>query len=74
MSHNHLLDTYRYIEKRLVAANNTVDMSPNIYGEKKINEGRIDTLNEFAEFLHSNFDHKLPRRLYKKYRKSQAYR
>ncbi len=70
MSHNFLLDTYHYIKNRLTAANHSIDISVDDQKEKKISEGRIDALNEFADFLHANFDHKLPRRLYKKHRKA----
>jgi hypothetical protein len=64
MSHNYLLDTYKFIELRLESARAAASLPGVNRTTRKIAEGRINTLKEFQVFLHGNYDCKLPRRIY----------
>lgn len=61
MAYVYLLDLHSYIDGRLTEIR---DVPAEIDGDRKqaaFQEGRIDTLTRFKEFLTDNLDRKLPR-------------
>ena len=63
MVYNYLLQLYKTLAKRENSL--TLEMSdPDISEEsKRYAKGRIDTLRDFSDYLHTHYDEKLPRRL-----------
>ena len=63
MAYVYLLDLYKYIEKRLAEATDALDQADGDGPIRKFEQGRIDALTEFQDFLKKNFNPKLPRRI-----------
>jgi len=63
MAYVYLLDLYKYIEKRLAEATDALDQAGGDGPTRKFEQGRIDALTEFQDFLKKNFNPKLPRRI-----------
>jgi hypothetical protein len=63
MSHNYLLDTYTYINKRLHEAHQQALAAGDDQRVSQNAAGRMEALSQFERYLGDNFDHKLPRRL-----------
>ncbi len=63
MAYIYLLNLYEIIDKKLNEAKNCVDAVPNEPEKVKFQEGRIQALSEFKEFLINNLNAKLPRRI-----------
>lgn len=65
MAHDHLLETYTYIEQRLARARQKlVDAQANPY-DRQYASGQVKALSDFERFLFENYHAKLPRRLRK---------
>ena len=67
MAYVYLLELYKYIEKRLADASEALEKADVNKAEKSRQQGRIDTLTEFQDFLTKNFNPKLPRRIRETY-------
>lgn len=67
MAYVYLLDLYKYIDERLGQATDGRDKAGDNLSRGKFEQGRIDTLTEFKEFLKENFNPKLPRRIREAY-------
>jgi hypothetical protein len=63
MAYVYLLDLYKYLEERLGNATNGLDQVDGDVPAEKFEQGRIDALTEFQDFLKENFNPKLPRRI-----------
>jgi hypothetical protein len=63
MAYVYLLDLYKYLEERLGNATNGLDQADGDVPAEKFEQGRIDALTEFQDFLKENFNPKLPRRI-----------
>ena len=63
MAYIYLLDLYKHIEKRLAEATDALDQADADGPARKFEQGRIDALTEFQDFLKKNFNPKLPRRI-----------
>lgn len=63
MAYVYLLDLYKYIDKRLGEATDGLDQAEDDVPNAKFEQGRIDALTEFQDFLKKNFNPKLPRRI-----------
>ena len=63
MAYVFLLDLYRYIDERLGQARDGRDKAGDDLSLGKFEQGRMDALTEFQEFLKENFNPKLPRRI-----------
>lgn len=67
MAYVYLLDMYKYIDKRLAGASQSLAEKTNEPAENKFYEGRIDALRDFKQYLADNFNRKLPRRIRESY-------
>ena len=67
MAYVYLLDLYKYLEERLGNATNRLDQADGDLPTEKFEQGRIDALTEFQDFLKKNFNPKLPRRIRETY-------
>jgi hypothetical protein len=67
MAYVYLLDLYKYIEERLGEATAERDKADSNVQTAKFEQGRIDALTEFQDFLKENFNPKLPRRIRESY-------
>jgi len=65
MAYVYLLDLYKYIDERLGEATDGLDQADGDVPNAKFEQGRIDALTEFQDFLKKNFNPKLPRRIRK---------
>ena len=65
MSHNYLLSLYCFIEAQKQTIRDTTNTSGSSSNQKCFDAGRLSVLTEFEAFLHTEMDHKLPRRLYR---------
>ena len=63
MAYVYLLDLYKYIEERLGDATGELDKAEGDTSTLKFEQGRIDALTEFQDFLRDHFNPKLPRRI-----------
>ena len=63
MAYIYLLDLYKYIDERLGQARDGRDKAGDDLSLGKFEQGRMDALTEFQEFLKENFNPKLPRRI-----------
>jgi len=63
MAYVYLLDLYKYLEERLEKATDGLDKADGDVPAEKFEQGRIDALTEFQDFLKENFNPKLPRRI-----------
>jgi hypothetical protein len=63
MAYVYLLDLYKYIDERLGQAADGLDQADGELLSAKFEQGRIDALTEFQDFLKENFNPKLPRRI-----------
>ena len=63
MAYVYLLDLYKYIDERLNQATDGLNRAAGDVTTVRFEQGRIDTLTEFQEFLKENFNPKLPRRI-----------
>ncbi len=70
MAYVYLLDFYKYIEDRLAEATDSLDQADRDAAIGKFEQGRIDALTEFQDFLKENFNPKLPRRIRETYFKT----
>ena len=67
MAYVYLLDLYKNIDERLAQATDGRDQANADLSLEKFEQGRIDALTEFQEFLQENFNPKLPRRIRETY-------
>ena len=67
MAYVYLLDLYKHIEKRMEDARHGLQQADGDVPDSKFEQGRIDILTEFRDFLKDNFNPKLPRRIRKAY-------
>jgi hypothetical protein len=67
MAYVYLLDMYKFIEKRLADASEALGKTDGDSPGKSLQQGRIDTLRQFQEFLKENFNSRLPRRIRETY-------
>ena len=67
MAYVYLLDLYKYIEERLGEATDELNKADGDVPIAKFEQGRIDALTEFQDFLKENFNPKLPRRIRETY-------
>ena len=67
MAYVYLLDLYKYIDERLGEAADGLDQADGDVAVGKFEQGRIDALTEFQDFLKENFNPKLPRRIRETY-------
>ena len=70
MAYVYLLDLYKYIDERLGQATDVRDEADGDLLAVKFEQGRIDALSEFQEYLKENFNPKLPRRIRETYFKT----
>jgi len=70
MAYVYLLDLYKYIDARLEDATGGLDTPQGDMATAKFEQGRIDALTEFQNFLKDNFNPKLPRRIRETYFKT----
>lgn len=70
MAYVYLLDFYKYIDERLGRAMDRRARADGDQMDLKLEQGRIDALTEFREYLESNFNPKLPRRIRETYFKT----
>ncbi len=63
MAYVYLLDMHKFLEKRIADASEALAKADGDTPDKSLQQGRIDTLAEFQDFLKKNFDPKLPRRI-----------
>ncbi len=63
MAYVYLLDLYKYIDERLGQAREGRNKANDDLSLGKFEQGRIDALTEFQDFLKENFNPKLPRRI-----------
>jgi|GEM_PF-842860 len=63
MSHNHLLDTYTYIQQRLNALEKQLTGADADLKTKHYAAGQIEALCDLDRFLKVHYDRRLPRRL-----------
>ena len=63
MAYVYLLDLYKFIEDRLEEATDRLRQVDGDVPAEKFEQGRIDILLEFQDFLKENFNPKLPRRI-----------
>jgi hypothetical protein len=70
MAYVYLLDLYQYIDERLGRAADGRDRADGDLMRAKFEQGRIDALTEFQEYLKENFNPKLPRRIRETYFKT----
>ena len=66
MAYVYLLEMYKFIERRLADASEALEKAEGS-ADKSLQQGRIDTLRHFEEFLMENFNPKLPRRIRESY-------
>jgi hypothetical protein len=67
MAYVYLLDLYKYIDERISEAADGLDQADDDVSIGKFEQGRIDALTEFQDFLKENFNPKLPRRIRETY-------
>jgi len=67
MAYVYLLDLYKYLLDRLNEATDALDKADGDVPAGKFEQGRIDALTEFQDFLKENFNPKLPRRIRETY-------
>ena len=70
MAYVYLLDLYKYIEERLGEATDGLNKADGDVPIAKFEQGRIDALTEFQDYLKENFNPKLPRRIRETYFKT----
>jgi hypothetical protein len=63
MAYVYLLDMYKYLEKRLADASEALEKSDGNEPGKSLQQGRMDALTDFQDFLKKNFNPKLPHRI-----------
>ena len=63
MAYIYLLDIYKLIDERIEHAKATLDSASGDSHEIKYQEGRINALMDFKDYLIKNFNPKLPRRI-----------
>ena len=67
MAYVYLQDVFRFIDQRLAETRNTLEKMKTLPAEKRFQEGRIEALSGFRNFLEINLVPKLPRRIRKSY-------
>ena len=67
MAYVYLLDMYEFIDNRLADAAEELEKAGRDTPDKNRQQGRIDTLTQFQDFLQKNFNPKLPRRIQQAY-------
>ena len=67
MAYVYLLDLYKYIDERISEAADGLYQADGDVPIGKFEQGRIDALTEFQDFLKENFNPKLPRRIRETY-------
>jgi len=63
MAYIHLLDIYKLIDQRIAEAQMAMKNGSGDPNENKFQEGRIKALTDFQNYLATNFNPKLPRRI-----------
>ena len=71
MAYVYLLDMHKFIEKRIADASDALEKVGSDTPGKSLQQGRIDTLTQFHDFLKENFNPKLPRRIRQAYFKKK---
>ena len=67
MAYVYLLDICRFIDQRLTETRKSLDKIKITPAAKRFQEGRIEALSDFKDFLEQNFIPRLPRRIKKSY-------
>jgi hypothetical protein len=67
MAYVYLLEMHKFIDKRLADAREALEKAEVNKADTSRQQGRIDTLIEFQDFLTKNFNPKLPRRVRETY-------
>jgi len=70
MAYVYLLDLYKYIEERLAEVTDELNQANGDVPIAKFEQGRIDALKDFQDYLKENFNPKLPRRIREAYFKT----
>lgn len=63
MAYTYLFDIYKLIDQRIAEAQMAIKDGSGDPNENKFQEGRIKALTDFQNYLATNFDPKLPRRI-----------
>ncbi len=63
MAYTYLLDIYKLIDQRVADAQAVIEKGSSDPVEQKFQEGRIKALVNFQNYLATNFNPKLPRRI-----------
>ncbi len=63
MAYIYLLDIYKLIDQRIAEAQMAMKNGSGDPNENKFQEGRIKALTDFQNYLATNFNPKLPRRI-----------
>lgn len=66
MSHNYLFVIHHFIEQQLASAAAAHKKAEDGACEKFFAEGRLNAMMEFQEYISTNINPKLPKRLYKR--------
>lgn len=67
MAYVYLLDLYKYIDERLAEATDGLNQANGDVPIAKFEQGRIDALTDFQDYLKENLNPKLPRRIRETY-------
>ncbi len=67
MSHTYLIDLYALIQKRMEETTEEMNILAEENSDVEFQQGRLDTLCEFKQFLAGKYTNKLPRRIRGKY-------
>ena len=71
MAYNYLMDLHRYIGERLADAGRRESDAAGP-AARSFQQGRIQLLTDFQEFLKNRYHHKLPRRLSQRLKKENG--
>ena len=63
MAYVYWLDMNKFVEQRLARAKEALEKHGMNSSEKKFIDGRASVLQDFQDFLHTNYIPKLPRRI-----------
>ena len=63
MAYTYLFDIYKLIDQRIADAQAAIEDGSNDSVDQSFQEGRIKALTDFQDYLATNFNPKLPRRI-----------
>ena len=67
MAYVYLLDMHAFVDKRLAEAKQLLQENGNDPLQRRFEEGRIEILSDYSNFLKQRFNPKLPRRIREHY-------